>query len=166
MATLCSFLMFGFRCRTEFRNELRSCIKIWKTYRINWKQFKHSSANTRIITLGWKWKCQLLSRVQPFVTPSTVASRLPCPWDSPGRSTGVGCHFLLQGNLPDPGTEPGSPARQADSFKSEPPGKRTGSPIQRATTQQWKGMLPMRATTWVGLKNIMLNERCQTRKMV
>ena len=23
--------------------------------------------------------------------------RLLCPWDSPGKSTGVGCHFLLQG---------------------------------------------------------------------
>ena len=23
-------------------------------------------------------------------------TRLPRPWDSPGRSTGVGCHFLLQ----------------------------------------------------------------------
>ena len=23
-------------------------------------------------------------------------TRLPCPWDSPGRSTGVGCHFLLE----------------------------------------------------------------------
>ena len=23
-------------------------------------------------------------------------SRLLCPWDSPGKSTGVGCHFLLQ----------------------------------------------------------------------
>ena len=22
-------------------------------------------------------------------------SRLPCPWDSPGKNTGVGCHFLL-----------------------------------------------------------------------
>ena len=21
--------------------------------------------------------------------------RLPCPWDSPGKNTGVGCHFLL-----------------------------------------------------------------------
>ena len=30
-------------------------------------------------------------------------SRLLCPWDSPGRNTGVDCHFLLQGNLPDPG---------------------------------------------------------------
>ena len=25
-----------------------------------------------------------------------AATRLPCPWDSPGKNTGVGCHFLLQ----------------------------------------------------------------------
>ena len=23
-------------------------------------------------------------------------SGLPCPWDSPGKNTGMGCHFLLQ----------------------------------------------------------------------
>ena len=23
-------------------------------------------------------------------------TRLPCPWDSPGKNTGVGCHSLLQ----------------------------------------------------------------------
>ena len=23
-------------------------------------------------------------------------TRLPCPWDSPGKNTGVDCHFLLQ----------------------------------------------------------------------
>ena len=25
-----------------------------------------------------------------------AATRLPHPWDSPGKNTGVGCHFLLQ----------------------------------------------------------------------
>ena len=25
--------------------------------------------------------------------------RLLCPWDSPGKNTGVGCHFLLHGEL-------------------------------------------------------------------
>ena len=25
------------------------------------------------------------------------STRLPRPWDSPGKNTGVGCHFLLQG---------------------------------------------------------------------
>ena len=39
--------------------------------------------------------------------------------DSPGKNTGVGCHALLQGNLPDPGIEPMypmAPALQADSL--------------------------------------------------
>ena len=33
----------------------------------------------------------------------------------------MGCHSLLQ-DLPDPGTEPMSPALHADSITSEPPG--------------------------------------------
>ena len=36
-----------------------------------------------------------------------------CPWDSPGKNTGVGCHFLLQGNLSDQGTDPMSLAYPA-----------------------------------------------------
>ena len=35
----------------------------------------------------------------------------------------MGCHSLLQGNLPNPGIEPGSPTLQVDSLLSEPPGK-------------------------------------------
>ena len=40
-------------------------------------------------------------------------SRLLCPRDFPGKNTGAGCHFLLRGNLPNPGTEPESPASPA-----------------------------------------------------
>ena len=36
------------------------------------------------------------SRVQLCATPETAAHQAPCPWDSPGKNTGVGCHFLLQ----------------------------------------------------------------------
>ena len=32
------------------------------------------------------------------------ASRLLCSWDSPGKHTGVGCHALLQGILPNQGS--------------------------------------------------------------
>ena len=39
----------------------------------------------------------LFSHVQFFVTLWTVDTRLLCPWDSPGKNTGVGCHALLQG---------------------------------------------------------------------
>ena len=53
-------------------------------------------------------------------------SRLLCPWDFPGKNTGVGCHFLLQGIFPAQGSNPGSPALQADSLLSEPPGKQPG----------------------------------------
>ena len=34
------------------------------------------------------------SRVRLCATPQPT--RLPCPWDSPSKSTGVGCHFHLQ----------------------------------------------------------------------
>ena len=37
------------------------------------------------------------SRVQLCVTPQTAAHQASRPWDSPGKNTGVGCHFLLQG---------------------------------------------------------------------
>ena len=30
-----------------------------------------------------------------------------CPWDFPGKNTGVGCHFLLQGIFPTQGSNPG-----------------------------------------------------------
>ena len=30
-------------------------------------------------------------------------SRLPCPWDSPSKNTGVGCHALLPGIFPSQG---------------------------------------------------------------
>ena len=36
------------------------------------------------------------SRVRLCATPLTAAPQLPHPWDSPGKNTGVGCHFLLQ----------------------------------------------------------------------
>ena len=47
------------------------------------------------------------SRIQLFVTLWTVAlPRLLCPWASPGKNTGVGCHFLLQGLFPTQGSNP------------------------------------------------------------
>ena len=36
------------------------------------------------------------SRVRLCATPKTTAHQAPRPWDSPGKNTGVGCHFLLQ----------------------------------------------------------------------
>ena len=46
-----------------------------------------------------------LNRVQLFATPWTVACQAPL--DFPGKSPGVGCHFLLQGIFPTQGLNPG-----------------------------------------------------------
>ena len=47
------------------------------------------------------------------------------PAEPPGKPkiTGVGSLSLLQGNLPNPGVEPRSPALQADALLTEIPGK-------------------------------------------
>ena len=49
-------------------------------------------------------KVKSLVRVRIFATPGT---RLFCPWDFPGKSTGVGCHFLLQEIFLTQGSNPG-----------------------------------------------------------
>ena len=38
--------------------------------------------------------------------PGLQPARLLCPWDSPGKSTVVGCDFLLQGIFPTQGSNP------------------------------------------------------------
>ena len=47
-------------------------------------------------------------------------ARLLCPWDSPGKNTGVGCHAFLQGSFLPQGSNPNflhmSPALQVDFF--------------------------------------------------
>ena len=43
--------------------------------------------------------CACVSVAQSCLTPAatrTAAPRLLCPWDSPGKATGVGSHSLLQ----------------------------------------------------------------------
>ena len=55
-----------------------------------------------------KVKVKSLSCVGLFATPWTVEpTRLRHPWDFPGKNTGVGCHFLLQGIFTTQGSNPG-----------------------------------------------------------
>ena len=46
---------------------------------------------------AWKWKVKVksLSRANSWWPHGLQPPRLLCPWDSPGKSTGVGCHCLL-----------------------------------------------------------------------
>ena len=49
---------------------------------------------------------------------------LLCPWDSPGKNTGVDCHFLLQGIFLTQGSNP-CLLHLVGEFSAEPPGKTT-----------------------------------------
>ena len=50
-------------------------------------------------------------------------ARFLCPWDSPGRNTGVGSPSLFQGIFPTQGSNLGLLHCKVDCLLSEPPGK-------------------------------------------
>ena len=54
--------------------------------------FVHGLFQARILAAAAK-SLQLCPTLLPHRRQPT---RLPCPWDSPGKNTGVGCQFLLQ----------------------------------------------------------------------
>ena len=58
-----------------------------------------------------------------FATPWTVARQAPLSVGFPRQEYWNGLLLPSPGDLPDPGVEPASPAWQADSLPSEPPGK-------------------------------------------
>ena len=65
-----------------------------------------------------------LSRVRLFATPWTVAYQVPPSMGFSRQEYWSGLPFPSPGDLPNPGTEPRSPALKADALPSEPPGKR------------------------------------------
>ena len=68
-------------------------------------------------------KVKLLSCVQLFATPWTTAYQAPPSMGFSRQEYWSGLPFPSPGDLPDPGIEPWSPAFQADTLTSEPPGK-------------------------------------------
>ena len=70
-----------------------------------------------------------LQSVRLFATPWTVAHQALLSMGFSKQEYWIGLPFPSPGDLPDrgiephPGIEPGSPALQADSLSSEPPGK-------------------------------------------
>ena len=67
-------------------------------------------------------------------------TRLLCPWNFPGKNTGVPCPS--PGDLPDPGIELRSPELQADSLPFELPGNKVlnkviNSKFMNRSPTQW-----------------------------
>ena len=68
-------------------------------------------------------KVKSLSRVQLFATPWNVAYQAPLSMGFSRQEYWNGLPFPTPGDLPNPGIELWSPAFQADTLTSEPPGK-------------------------------------------
>ena len=60
--------------------------------------------------------CCVLSHVNSLRPYGLWPARLLCPWDFPGKNTGVGCHLLLQGIFPSQGSNPRLLHWQVDSL--------------------------------------------------
>ena len=61
-----------------------------------WKHAKYSSVFKKTLDFLLLLLLSRFSCVRLCATPETQPTRLPHPWDSPGKNTGVGCHFLLR----------------------------------------------------------------------
>ena len=94
--------------------------------------------------VNWAWTLLLLllllsrfSRVRLCATPYTAAHQAPRPWDSPGKNTGVGCHFLLQGMKVKSESEVAqSRPTLSDPMDCSPPGSSTHG-IFQARVLEW-----------------------------
>ena len=63
------------------------------------KEHCFHAGNKYLVSYGLNLLLLLLShfsRVRHCATPEMAAHQAPPPWDSPGKNTGGGCHFLLQ----------------------------------------------------------------------
>ena len=66
--------------------------------------------------------CHACSFVSDSLQPHGLEpTRLLCPWNFPGKNTGEGCHFLLQGIFSTQGSKPRLPHWQVDFFTIELP---------------------------------------------
>ena len=65
----------------------------------DWMRSTHTTDETKTVKSP--------SRVRLLAPHGLQPARLLCPWNSPSKNTGVGCHFLLQGIFPTQGLNPG-----------------------------------------------------------
>ena len=90
--SICSF-------RSQDSDSLCGVVSGEEHTEILWEDGKHPiNISLRVVDLSVFYVrvcAQSLSPVRLFATPWTWPARLLCPWDSPGKNFGVGCHFLL-----------------------------------------------------------------------
>ena len=74
--------------------------------------------------LYWYCCCLVAKSCLTLLLPKGLQpASLLCPWDFPGKNTGVGCHFLFQGIFPTQGLNMPSPELIGGFFTNGSPGK-------------------------------------------
>ena len=87
----------------QFKNWQRTWVDMFPRKKYKKGQQVHEKNAQYYQSLKWS-----RSVVSDFLRPHELQSpRLLRRWDFPGKSTGVGCHFLLQGIFPTRGLNPG-----------------------------------------------------------
>ena len=105
MGKLSSPHLFFHRRGAKGLRGMRSSLKVIVKH---WKQSSCSRTGTVRQTIAHPHSAVLCIYVSSVVTDSLWPHRLKpvrflCSWDSPGKNTGVGCHFLLQRIFPPQG---------------------------------------------------------------
>ena len=75
----------------------------------NWSRGRKKPLVSHLLLAGYSVASVVFSSLRPY---GLKAARLLCLWNFPGKDTGVGCHFLLQGIFPTQGSNPGLPHRR------------------------------------------------------
>ena len=71
-----------------------TCLFWWPALWTSSSSLRKKKRLTETVGCGY---CKVVSVVSDSVRPHRwQPTRLLCPWDSPDKNTGVGCHFLLQ----------------------------------------------------------------------
>ena len=87
----------------------------------------------RVEQKGWKSEREVAQSCLTLCNPCTVAHQAPPSMGFSRQEYWSGLPFPSPGDLPDPGIEPRSPALQADSLLSGPPGGTPGTAVQEGT---------------------------------
>ena len=98
----------------------------------------------------WKWSHSVVSN--SLCPHGLWPARLLCPWDFPGKYTGVGCHFLLQRIFSTQGSNLGVPHCKQTLYclsHQVVPGCSPGGPKMSDTTWQLKNNSGRSLSTWL-----------------
>ena len=82
----------------------------WVTFQMHELNSCHEKRTPWVVPSSWRVSCCCCLRAGSRLTlrpRGLQPTRLLCPWAFPGKNTGVGCHFLLQGIFPTQGSNPG-----------------------------------------------------------